>query len=161
MLEKIIALSRKRSPWVVHFNSGGCNACDIEVMATLTPRFDVERFGIQLKGSPRHADILVCTGPVTGQIRDRLLRVYHQMPIPKYVVAVGSCALSGGVFHDCYNVLGGVDRVLPVDVYVPGCPPRPDAIIAGIVKVLQKMEADALRDPGSVSLSAGGEHSVH
>lgn len=161
MLEKIIALSRKSSPWVAHFNSGGCNACDIEVMATLTPRFDVERFGIQLKGSPRHADILICTGPVTGQIRERLLRVYHQMPTPKYIVAVGSCALSGGVFHDCYNVLGGVDRVLPVDVYVPGCPPRPDAIIAGIVKVLQKMEADALGLAGPTQASAAGGGKCH
>ncbi|QUL97716.1 MAG: NADH-quinone oxidoreductase subunit B family protein [Candidatus Fermentithermobacillus carboniphilus] len=148
MLEKIVALSRKASPWVAHFNSGGCNACDIEVMATITPRFDVERLGIQLKGSPRHADILICTGPVTGQIRERLLRIYHQMPQPKYVVAVGSCALSGGVFHGCYNVMGGVDQVIPVDVYVPGCPPRPDAIIAGIAKVLDKMQEDALSKDG-------------
>lgn len=144
MLDKLIALSRKSSPWIVHFNSGGCNGCDIEVMATLTPRFDVERLGIQLKGTPRHGDILVCTGPVTAQQKDRLLRIYHQMPEPKYVVAVGSCALSGGVFHQCYNVMGGVDQVIPVDVYVPGCPPRPDAIIAGIAQVLEKMKKDAL-----------------
>ena len=145
MLDKVVALSRASSPWLVHFNSGGCNACDIEVMATLTPRFDVERLGIQLKGSPRHADILVCTGPVTAQTKERLLRVYHQMPNPKYVVAVGSCAASGGVFQGCYNVAGGVDHVIPVDVFVPGCPPRPEAIIAGIAKVLDKMKNDSVR----------------
>jgi Ni,Fe-hydrogenase III small subunit len=95
----------------------------------------------------RHeADILVCTGPVTGQIRDRLLRIYQQMPNPKYVIAVGSCAASGGVFHGCYNVAGGVDQVIPVDVYVPGCPPRPEAIIAGIAKILDKMKKDAVLD---------------
>ena len=146
MFEKLVGLSRASSPWLAHFNSGGCNACDIEVMATLTPRFDVERLGIQLKGSPRHADILVCTGPVTGQIRERLLRIYQQMPNPKYVLAVGSCACSGGVFYGCYNVAGGVDQVIPVDVYVPGCPPRPEAVIAGIAKVLAKMKSDAVGD---------------
>lgn len=154
MFEKIASATKASSPWLVHFNSGGCNACDIEVMALLTPRFDVERLGIQLKGSPRHADILVCTGPVTTQIVERLERVYHQMPFPKYVVAVGSCASSGGVFHGCYNVMGGIDKIIPVDAYVPGCPPRPDAIIAGLVKVLQKMRGNGvaqLADAGGTS----------
>jgi NADH-quinone oxidoreductase B subunit len=128
------------SPWAIHFNTGSCNGCDIEILATLTPRYDVERFGIKLKGSPRHADVLVCTGPVTRQAKDRLIRIYEQMHDPKFVVAVGSCALSGGAFHDCYNTMGGIDQVIPVNAYIPGCPPRPEAIIDGIVKLLTSLQ---------------------
>ncbi len=135
-LEHIKAWARINSPWAIHFNSGSCNGCDIEILATLTPRYDVERFGIKLQGSPRHADVLICTGPVTQQAKDRLLRIYEQMPEPKFVIAVGSCAISGGVFQGCYNVVGHVDSVIPVDMYVPGCPPRPEAIIDGVVKLL-------------------------
>lgn len=133
--------ARINSPWAIHFNSGSCNGCDIEILATLTPRYDVERFGIKLQGSPRHADILICTGPVTRQARERLLRTYEQMPEPKFVMAVGSCGLSGGVFHGCYNIAGGIDEVLPVSVYVPGCPPRPEAIIYGVVQLLESLKA--------------------
>lgn len=136
--------ARVNSPWAIHFNSGSCNGCDIEILATLTPRYDLERFGIKLQGSPRHADVLICTGPVTRQARDRLVRIYEQMPEPKFVVAVGSCALSGGVFEGLYNVSGGIDTVIPVDAYVPGCPPRPEAIIDGVAKLL-----DSLREPAS------------
>jgi NADH-quinone oxidoreductase B subunit len=124
------------SPWAIHFNSGSCNGCDIEILATLTPRYDLERLGVKLQGSPRHADVLICTGPVTRQARERLLRIYEQMHEPKFVVAVGSCALSGGVFQGCYNVMGGIDQVIPVNAYIPGCPPRPEAIIDGVVKLL-------------------------
>jgi NADH-quinone oxidoreductase B subunit len=141
ILDQLRLWARSHSPWLIHFNSGSCNGCDIEILATLTPKYDVERFGVKLKGSPRHADILICTGPVTLQARDRLLRVYQQMPEPKYVIAVGSCALSGGVFAGCYNVVGPIDQVIPVDIYVPGCPPRPEAIIHGVVKLLEKMRA--------------------
>jgi NADH-quinone oxidoreductase B subunit len=140
-LEKVKHWARVNSPWVVHFNTGSCNGCDIEILAMLTPYYDVERFGISLRGSPRHADILICTGPVTRQARDRLLRTYEQMPDPKFVIAVGACAISGGVFDGCYNVVGPIDRVIPVDVYVPGCPPRPQAIIDGIMKLLHKLQA--------------------
>jgi NADH-quinone oxidoreductase B subunit len=140
MLNSVINWSRVSSPWAIHFNSGSCNGCDIEILATLTPRFDVERFGIKLQGSPRHADVLICTGPVTRQARDRLRRVYDQMPEPKFVVAVGSCATSSGVFQGCYNVLGGVDQVIPVNAFIPGCPPRPEAIIDGIVKLLASLK---------------------
>jgi len=136
----LLRWAQTRSPWIIHFNTGGCNGCDIEVVAAFTPRFDVERFGILLKGSPRHADILAVTGPVTLQVRDRLVRIYEQMPEPKYVLAIGACACSGAPFKDCYNVLGGVDEVLPVDVYVPGCPPKPEAIIDGVVKLIQKIK---------------------
>ncbi|MFX0203179.1 MAG: NADH-quinone oxidoreductase subunit B family protein [Candidatus Hodarchaeota archaeon] len=136
---ELLKWARTRSPWILHFNTGGCNACDIELVASLTPRFDVERFGILLKGSPRHADVLVITGPVTRQVRDRLVRIYKQMPDPKFVIAVGSCTISGGVFRNCYNVYEGGDAVIPVDAYVPGCPPKPEAIIDGIVKLIRKL----------------------
>ena len=103
-LRNLLTWGRINSPWLLHFNSGSCNGCDIEILATLTPRYDLERFGVKLKGSPRHADILVCAGPVTRQARDRLLRIYEQIPEPKFVVAVGACALSGGAFRGCYNI---------------------------------------------------------
>ncbi len=139
MMDQLRTWARVNSPWVIHFNSGSCNGCDIEILATLTPRYDLERFGVKLKGSPRHADVLICTGPVTRQARERLLRVYGQMHEPKFVVAVGSCALTGGVFQGCYNIMGGIDRVLPVNAYIPGCPPRPEAIIDGVIKLLQSL----------------------
>ena len=135
-----------KSIYVFHCSSGSCNNCDIELLDALTPRYDIERFGILLKGTPRHADVLVCSGPVTRQIKDRLVRIYEQMPEPKFVVAVGTCSCSGGVFKGCYNVKGGADKVLPVDVYVPGCAARPESIIDGVVKglaVLEKKRATA------------------
>src|SRR5512141_2800259 len=138
--KQVRAWARLNSIWAVHFNSGSCNGCDIEILATLTPRYDVERFGIKLKGSPRHADVLICTGPVTRQARERLIRIYEQMPDPKFVVVVGSCGISGGVFHGCYNVMGSIDEVLPVNAYIPGCPPRPEAIIDGVVKLLGSLK---------------------
>ncbi|MBI1278132.1 MAG: NADH-quinone oxidoreductase subunit B [Anaerolineaceae bacterium] len=140
LLDQIKTWARVNSPWAIHFNSGSCNGCDIEILATLTPRYDVERLGVKLQGSPRHADVLICTGPVTRQARERLLLTYEQMPEPKFVIAVGSCAISGGVFQNCYNVVGHIDEVLPVDVYVPGCPPRPEAIIDGLIKLLEKLK---------------------
>lgn len=136
MLNKIRLWGLLNSPWAIHFNSGSCNGCDIEILATMTPRYDLERFGVKLQGSPRHADILICTGPVTRLARERLLRTYDQMPDPKFVMAVGSCGTSGGIFHGCYNIVGGIDEVLPVDVFVPGCAPRPEAIIDGMVQLL-------------------------
>ena len=139
---KIFKWAKAKSPWIIHFNTGGCNGCDIELLAALTPRYDVERFGIVLKGSPRHADILAVTGPVTHQVKNRLLRIYEQMPEPKYVIAIGTCAVSGAPFWDGYNVIGGVDKLFPVDVYVPGCPPKPEAIIEGFVKLLKKIETE-------------------
>ncbi len=140
VLDQVRTWARINSPWLIHFNSGSCNGCDIEILATLTPRYDLERFGVKLQGSPRHADILVVTGPVTRQARERLIRTYEQMPDPKFVVVVGSCGLSGGVFHGSYNVAGSVDEVLPVDAYIPGCPPRPEAIIYGVVALLNSLK---------------------
>src|SRR5690606_9708791 len=113
------------------------------LLASITPRYDVERLGIKLEASPRHADILVVTGAVTKQSRDRLKTIYEQMPNPKYVIALGTCAISGGVFSGCYNVVGRVDEVIPVDIYVAGCPPRPEAVIQGIVALLEKLKGQA------------------
>lgn len=140
LFTKAINWSRLKSPWVLHFNTGACNACDIEIIATLTPRYDLERFGVLLKATPRHADILLCSGPVTKQVECRLIRIYEQMLEPKFVVAVGTCACSGGVFSGCYNVKGGINKVLPVSAYIPGCPASPKAIIDGVVKLLASLE---------------------
>jgi NADH-quinone oxidoreductase B subunit len=140
VMEKLVKWARVKSPWIIHFNTGACNACDIEIIAALTPLYDVERFGVQLKGTPRHADVLVCSGPVTRQIKDRLVRIYEQMAEPKFVVACGTCACSGGVFNGCYNVEGGIDSVIPVSAYIPGCPASPAAIIDGVVKLLNSVK---------------------
>ena len=140
--DKLVTWARTKSPWVIHFNTGSCNACDIEIVAALTPLFDLERFGVLQKGTPRHADVLLCSGAVTRQIEKRIIRIYEQMPNPKFVVAIGTCACSGGVFHDCYSVKGGIDSVIPVSAYIPGCPVRPEAIIDGVVKLLTKFESD-------------------
>jgi Ni,Fe-hydrogenase III small subunit len=139
----IIERARVYSPWIYHLHCGGCNGCDIEILAALAPRFDVERFGIQLVPSPRHADILVATGCVPKQFVPMVKRVYSQVPEPKVVVAVGSCACGGSLFYDDspenYAILGSVDRIIPVDVYVPGCAPKPEAIINGIVQAVMKL----------------------
>jgi NADH-quinone oxidoreductase B subunit len=159
ILNQIATWARINSPWVIHFNSGSCNGCDIEILATLTPRYDLERFGVKLKGSPRHADVLVCTGPVTQQARERLVRIYEQMHDPKFVVAVGSCALSGGAFRGCYNILGGIDQAIPVNAYIPGCPPRPEAIIDGVVKLLQSLQPPKRIDSPVREVAMLGENS--
>ncbi len=130
----------KRSLWVFHVNSGSCNGCDIEIVDALTPRYDVERFGIRLVGSPRHADVLLITGPITSKNLPRILRIYEQVPEPKFVMVIGSCAASAGLFRGSYNILSGIDSVLPVDVYVIGCPVRPEAIIDGFIKIIEKIE---------------------
>ncbi len=140
LIEKLVTWARIKSPWIIHFNSGACNGCDIEILAALTPKFDLERFGIQLKGTPRHADVLVCSGPVTRQTKDRLIRIYEQMPEPKFVVAVGTCACSGGVFKGCYNIHGGINTAIPVSAYIPGCAASPQAIIDGFVKLLGSLK---------------------
>ena len=132
--------SFRRALWVFHLNTGSCNGCDIEILACLTPRYDVERFGIKLVASPRHADVLLVTGPVVRGMDERARRIYAQVPDPKAVIVVGTCGTSGGVFHRSYNLAGPVDRILPVDVYVPGCPPRPEAIIHGVVQCWAKLE---------------------
>ena len=128
-----------RSPWVFHVNSGSCNGCDIEIIAALTPRYDAERFGVKLVGTPRHADILLVTGPVTNQSLERVKLVYEQTPDPKVVVAVGACPTGGSVFFESPFTNAPLDKHIPVDVFVPGCPPRPEAILYGVVLGLKKL----------------------
>ena len=140
MLKKFIKNTRIKSPWLVHFDCGSCNGCDIETLACLTPLYDLERFGIVNVGNPKHADVLLVTGTVNHRNKTVLKKIYDQMPEPKAVIAIGACGLSGGIFRDTYNVVGGVDKVIPVDVYVPGCPAKPEAIIDGVVKSLAKFE---------------------
>lgn len=129
-----------KSPWLLHYDASSCNGCDIEVLACLTPIYDIERFGIINTGDPKQADILLITGGVNTQNKAVVEQIYSQMPNPKVVVAVGICACTGGVFKDCYNIIGGVDNVIPVDIYVPGCAARPESIIDGVVKALDLLQ---------------------
>ena len=134
-------LGLKQSPWILHYDASSCNGCDIETLACLTPLYDVERLGVVNTGNPKHADIFLVTGAVNEQSRSVVRNIYHQLPEPKVVVAVGVCACSGGIFRDCYNISGGVDTAIPVDAYVPGCAARPEAIIDGVVQALDILEA--------------------
>ncbi|MEJ5242823.1 MAG: NADH-quinone oxidoreductase subunit B family protein [Desulfomicrobiaceae bacterium] len=138
--KNLVETSRVKSPWIVHFDCGSCNGCDIEILACLTPLYDVERFGILNIGNPKHADILVVSGTVNHRNAKALRNVYDQMPEPRVVMAIGACGTSGGIFREAYNVVGGVDKVIPVDVYVPGCPAKPEAIIDGVVLALGKLK---------------------
>ena len=126
----------KRSPWLLHYDGSSCNGCDIEVLACLTPVYDAERFGVVNTGNPMHADILLITGGINSQNASVVEQIYNQMPNPKVVCAVGTCACTGGVFKECYNIKGGADTVIPVDIYVPGCAARPQSIIDGIVQAV-------------------------
>ena len=136
-----------KSPWIIHYDGSSCNGCDIEVLACLTPMYDVERFGIINTGNPKHADVFLVTGSVNEQNKNVVKQIYEQMPEPKVVVAIGICACSGGIFEECYNILGGTDTCIPVDCYVPGCAARPEAIIDGVAKGLAVLQAkrDAMK----------------
>lgn len=129
-----------KSLWVFHLATGSCNNCDIEILDCLTPRHDIERFGMLLTGSIKHADVLLVTGAVNRKCIPRIERLYEQMPKPGFVVAIGECALSRGVFMQSYNCPLPLDKVIPVDVYIPGCPPKPEAIIAGLVKLIERVK---------------------
>lgn len=139
LLRAWVRRSRVRSPWLIHFDCGGCNGCDIEVLDTLTPRYSVERFGVINVGDPRQGDLLVVTGPANRRNAGVLRSVFDQMSEPKVVVAIGSCAAHGGVFRGSPNILGGVGEVVPVDAYVPGCPPAPSRILAGVLEAAPKL----------------------
>ena len=132
MFNKLINDSAAKSPWLYHINSGSCNGCDIELVACLTPRYDAERFGFKLAGTPRHADIVVVSGPITSQSRERLIRTLAQVPEPKCVVSLGSCPKSGNVFKGSYSVEAPLDNYCHVDVSVAGCTPKPEAIMEGL-----------------------------
>lgn len=123
-----------KSPWLLHYDGSSCNGCDIEVLACTTPVYDVERFGVINTGNPMHADIFLVTGGINSQNASVVKQIYDQMPQPKVVIAVGTCACTGGIFKECYNIKGGADTVIPVDIYVPGCAARPESIIDGVVK---------------------------
>ena len=130
----------RKSPWLIHYDAASCNGCDIEVLTSLTPLYDVERFGIVNTGNPRHADLFLVTGSVNEQCAPVIKQIYDQMVEPKVVIACGICACSGGVFRECYNTMGGIDQVIPVDVYAPGCAVRPEAIIDAVVRGLDILE---------------------
>lgn len=136
MFRKLFSRAFPKSLWVYHANVGACNGCDIEVIDVLTPYYDAERFGIKLVGSPRHADVLLVCGPITTQVLPYFKRLYDAVPNPKLVFAIGSCACGGGMWYDTYNVVGPLDKVVPVNFYVPGCPPRPEAILYGVAVAL-------------------------
>lgn len=129
----------KRSIWVFHLNTGSCNACDIEIVDALTPFHDAERFGVKLVGSPRHADVLLLTGPITAESLPKVINAIEATPRPRIIIALGSCGSGGGIWHDTYSTIGGVsellkilrDRGIEVDAvyYVPGCPIRPEALL--------------------------------
>lgn len=125
-----------RSIYVFHLSSGSCNNCDIEIIDCLTPRYDLERFGITLVGSIKHADVLLCTGSANLLAIPRIKTLYEQMPKPGFVIAFGACGSSRGLFKDSYNTGAPLDEIIPVDAYIPGCPPKPEAIIGGIVKLI-------------------------
>ena len=145
ILESLTGWGLKKSPWIYHVNTGACNNCDIEVAELLTPRFDVERLGAVLVGSPRQADALMVTGICTRQIRPRMQEIYRQTAKPCLVVCLGACACTGGIFHDAWHFAGPVDTVIrEVDpdaniIYIPGCPPKPEAMIAGLAKALDSI----------------------
>lgn len=140
MFDKLMARSAAKSPWIYHINTGSCNGCDIELVAVLTPRYDAERFGFKLAGTPRHADIVVVSGPITSQSKDRLIRTLAQVPEPKCVVTVGSCPQSGNVFKGSYSVEAPLEQYVHVDVAIAGCTPKPEAIIEGLYKAAQILE---------------------
>jgi Ni,Fe-hydrogenase III small subunit len=135
-LKKLSEKAFPKSLWVYHVNTGACNGCDIEVINTLTPYYDAERFGIKLVASPRHADVLLVSGPVTRQILPAFKRLLAAVPEPKLVFGIGACSAGGGIWKSTYNVIGGIDLVTPVHMYIPGCPPRPEAILHGVAVAL-------------------------
>ncbi|MFN3550941.1 MAG: NADH-quinone oxidoreductase subunit B family protein [Endomicrobiia bacterium] len=136
----LIKKSLLKSLWVFHLPLSPCNNCDIEILDTLTPRYDLERFGIQLVGSIRHADILLVTGVPNYKNWQKLKYLYEQAPKPCFVVAVGTCACGRGVFKDSYNSPCNVDEIVPVSAYITGCPPKPEAMIDGIVKLINVLK---------------------
>ena len=137
MIQNLIDKSMSKSPWVFHVNAGSCNGCDIELVSVLTPRYDAERLGFRLTGTPRQADIVVVSGPITLQTRDRLVRTLKQVPEPFCVVSIGSCPRSGNVFKGSYAIDGPLEKYVHVDVSVGGCAPKPEAIMAALAQAAE------------------------
>ncbi len=141
-LDKLYNWGRKRSMWPIMF---GLACCAIEMICTAAGRYDLERFGAGLmRPSPRQADLMIVSGTVTKKMVPTIVRLYNQMPEPKYVLSMGACATSGGPFKEGYNVVSGIDKFLPVDVYVPGCPPKPEALLHGLLKLFEKIESQSI-----------------
>jgi len=142
-LSKIYNWSRRNSMWPMLF---GLACCAIEMIATAASRYDLSRFGMEvMRGSPRQSDLMIVSGTVTKKMVVPIVRLYNQMPEPKYVMAMGACASGGGPFKEGYNVVSGIDKYVPVDVYVPGCPPRPEAIIDGVLRIQDLVGKESLR----------------
>lgn len=148
---RIQALLR-RSLHIRHLDAGSCNGCDWEIQALLGPVYDIQRLGIDIVASPRHADLLLVTGSVTRHLEQAALATYEAMPEPRLVVAVGACACGGGVLQGSYCTAGGVPNVLPVDVFIPGCPPRPQALIHGLLVALERREPNLHATRTTVSM---------
>ena len=145
-MEELYNWGRRNSVWPLTF---GLACCAIEMIATTMARYDLARFGAEVfRPSPRQADLIIVSGTVTKKMAPQVVRLYNQMPEPKYVIAMGACAISGGPFRDGYNVLRGIDRYIPVDVHIPGCPPRPEALIHAFITLQKKIENDVLRGAG-------------
>jgi len=142
-LSKIYNWSRRNSMWPMLF---GLACCAIEMIGTAASRFDFSRFGMEvMRPSPRQADVMIVSGTVTKKMVPQIVRLYNQMPEPKYVMAMGACASGGGPFKDGYNVVSGIDKFLPVDVYVPGCPPTPQALLHGLITLQKKIDSQSIR----------------
>ena len=142
-VDKAYNWGRRNSVWPVFF---GLACCAIEMIATAASRYDFARFGMEvMRASPRQADLMIVSGTVTKKMLPQIVRLYNQMPEPKYVLAMGACASGGGPFKEGYNVVAGIDKFLPVDVYVPGCPPTPQALIHGLIKLQEKIDKQAIK----------------
>jgi NADH-quinone oxidoreductase subunit B len=142
-LDQLYAWARKRSLWPMFF---GLACCAFEMIATAASRYDLGRFGMEImRASPRQADLLIVNGTVTKKMAPQVVRIYNQMAEPKYVLAMGACAISGGPFKEGYNVVSGVDKLIPVDIYVPGCPPRPEGLLHGILSLHARIEQESIR----------------
>ena len=137
-LERAARRKLGRSLSIREVDAGSCNGCELEIHALNNAFYDLERFGLRFVASPRHADVLMVTGPATRNMREALARTYNATPDPKWVVAVGDCALNGGIFAGSYAVTGGVSAVLPVDLHIPGCPPRPVQLLRGLLALVEK-----------------------
>jgi len=126
-----------KSLWVFHISGSPCNNCDIEILNLITPKYDVERLGIKLVGSIRHADVLLITGVFNKKVAPKIRKIYEQAPKPIFVIAIGSCPTSGTCFKDSYNIVSSREDVIPIDMYIPGCPPKPEAMIKGVAKLME------------------------
>jgi NADH-quinone oxidoreductase subunit B len=168
-LEELYNWGRSHSVWPLQF---GLACCAIEMIATATARFDIARFGSEVfRPSPRQADLLIVSGTVTKKMAPQVVRIWNQMAEPKYCIAMGACAISGGPFKQGYNVLKGIDRYIPVDIYIPGCPPRPEALLNGLIQLQKKISGQSIsgpdaprhlsaKDPCEYPVPAFGEHDL-